>query len=207
MIHNPSADDRPGSCRNSGGTRPHANRRAALFFTIDRADEGKTAGNKKSRADSLQGARRDQRARIGRKPAANRCEREDTDADHENAPPPEAVARRAADQEQCGHAQRVGIDHPLHRRERRVQIRFHAGQRDVDDGFVDEGHRRGKHGAHEHPAFLMSVGGCGRRVHAPYRTQLARLARRPRHPDAGRMPIVGGADFTGGTVYSGPPKF
>ena len=60
----------------------------------------------------------------------------------EQAPPSEAVGERAHGQGEGGEGQRVGVDHPLQPGQVGVELLLDVGQRDVDDGDVEQQHER-----------------------------------------------------------------
>jgi hypothetical protein len=107
--------------------------------------------HEQSAGNALNGARDDQLTDAFSQPAANRREREESDAGAEDAPPAEAVAHRSASQKQGGEKKRVGFDYPLHVENRRVEVFLQRGQRDVDDRAIDEGHARPQNGRGQNP--------------------------------------------------------
>ena len=84
--------------------------------------------------------------------AGDRGDGEDRHADQEDAPPAEAVAQRAADQQQRGEEERIRLDDPLRLGRRGVEFALDRRQRDVDDRAVDERHARAEDRGHQHPA-------------------------------------------------------
>ena len=63
---------------------------------------------------------------------------------------PESVAQRAAEQDERGQREGVGIDRPCQSGRAGVEVLVYRGQRDVDDGRVEQRHagardRRGQH--------------------------------------------------------------
>ena len=63
---------------------------------------------------------------VGARPHHSEAAAKIADAEDEDAAPAEAVAGRAADQQQRGEAKRVGVDQPLHDGERGAQIGLDA---------------------------------------------------------------------------------
>ena len=94
----------------------------------------------------------------GAKPIA-RLENPNTITPNRNmAPAPEDVAEPAARHEQHGEGQRVGVDRPLERRQRSVQVALDRRQRDVHDGVVEHDHeQREAHRAERPPAAVLVV--------------------------------------------------
>src|SRR5207237_7697963 len=116
-----------------------------------RLDEPERAGYEQRRPNALDYSRGDQDLGVRREATAERGRGEDAHADHEDQPASEPVRRRPADQQQGRHAQRVSVDDPLHRRERRTQVALDFRQRHVDHRLIDERERRAQHGDREHP--------------------------------------------------------
>ena len=78
-----------------------------------RRDQREAARGEQRAADALQGPGRDQLLDVRGQPADQRGEREPHDPDQEHPPPAEVVAQRAAEQDQRGERERVGVDRPL----------------------------------------------------------------------------------------------
>ncbi len=117
-----------------------------------------------SRAHDQQlGGRRDR--------AQQRRGREQADAEHEDPAPPVAVAERAAEQDQRRERQQVAVEDPLQGARRRVEVAADVGQRDVDDGAVEEREARPQDRATAGPSARR---GCCRRL--PWRRRWSRMA-------------------------------
>ena len=94
------------------------------------------------------------RAAFEAKPAAEGGHSEDGDSDREDLAPAEPIARSTPGQQQSGQAQGIGVDDPLHRRQRGREILLHRRQRHIDDGFIDIGHGRAEDGRRQDPGLL-----------------------------------------------------
>ena len=101
---------------------------------------------------ALQAAGGDQRVDVGRQAAEQRGEREPHDADEEDPAPAEPVTQGAAEQDQGGEGQRVGVDRPLQALEPGVEVLADPAERDVDDGRVEHRQAGAQHRGQEHPA-------------------------------------------------------
>ncbi len=72
--------------------------------------------------------------------------------DEEHSPAAEQVGRAAAQHQESGERQRVGVDHPLQAGGREVQAVAHRRQRDVDHGDVEDDHElREQHDEQQRP--------------------------------------------------------
>ena len=83
--------------------------------------------------------------------AGEGCDGEHAHAEQEDQSATELIRRGAADQEQRGLAEGVGVDHPLHSRQRCREILLHGRQREIDDRLIDVSHGRGAHRRREYP--------------------------------------------------------
>ena len=109
--------------RDPGQPRPGADRRGPVRAAERRGDQRQAAGGQQRAADALQGPARDEQRKVRRQPAQQRRHREPRHADHEHAAAPEPVAQRAAEQDQRGQRQGVGVDGPLQAAEARAEVR------------------------------------------------------------------------------------
>src|SRR5690349_21132277 len=66
-------------------------------------------------------------------------------------PAPDAVAERAADEQETREHERVRLDDPLHVGDGRPELALERRQRDVDDGPIDEREARPQDRRREHP--------------------------------------------------------
>ena len=114
-------------------------------------DDRQAARREQCAADALQGARGHQELDGGRQRAQGRGHGKPERADDEDASPAEAVAKRAAEQDERRERQRVAGDRPLQAGEAGVQVGTERRQRDVDDGGVDTGDTRAEHRGGHHP--------------------------------------------------------
>ena len=114
------------------------------------------------RADALHDARRDQAGVARRERTGGRGEREDREADEEDLLAAEAVAELAAEQDQRGERQEVGVDRPLEVLRRRLERALDRRQRDVHDRVVEHDHEeREAHGGERPPLVVRSLESVG----------------------------------------------
>ena len=112
-LHQPAAEERAGRAGDAGQTRPGADRAHPVLRPEGRLQDRQAARRQQRAADALDRAGGDQRPDVRRDPAGQRRHGEPHDADDEDPAPAEAVAQRAAEQDQRGQGQRVGVDRPL----------------------------------------------------------------------------------------------
>ena len=137
---------------------PSALLRSGAFLEAGRDDRERRRCDDR-RAEALHGARRDQHALRPGETAEERGDREDRDADVEDAAPPEQVGRAAAEQEEPAERDRVRGDHPLEALLREVQRLADRRERDVDDRHVEHGHEeRGADDRQRLPAVRVELG-------------------------------------------------
>ena len=91
-------------------------------------------------AEPLEGAERDERRFAPRETAEKRSEREDADAENEDAPTAEQIGRPAAQQEEAAEDERVRADDPLQVLLREPEVGLDGRQRDVHDRDVEDDH-------------------------------------------------------------------
>jgi hypothetical protein len=99
----------------------------------DRRDDGA--------ADALYRPRRDEQPLRGREAAAEGREREDGDADQEEAAVPEQVAEPATEEQEAAEGQQVRVHHPGERRLREAEVVADRRQGDVHDRAVEDDHQ------------------------------------------------------------------
>ncbi len=111
-----------------------------------------------------------------REPAGKRREREDRQAEQEDAAPAEEVGELAAREHEDGERERVGVHRPLELGEADAEFALDRGERDVHDGVVEHDHeereRRARPGSTTCGSrrrrcvlsrrFLLEGLGCGR---------------------------------------------
>src|SRR6185312_11597459 len=71
------------------------------------------------------------------------AQREQRDPGQEGATPAEQVTRAGPQQEEAAEGEDVRIEHPRQRRVREVQAALDVGERDIDDGGVEDDHQLG----------------------------------------------------------------
>ena len=184
-LHQPAADERADRSGDPAQPRPGADRRGPVRAAERRGDQRQAARGQQRAADALQGPARDEQRKVRRRPAQQRRHREPHHADHEHAAAPEPVAQRAAEQDQRGQRQGVGVDGPLQAAEARAEVRADPLQRHVDDGAVEHDHARAEHGREQHPPGRgrphPQVGGADRFGHCTP----PEVANRPSLPECG----------------------
>ena len=92
-------------------------------------------------ADALHRARDHQRHLRRRDAAGQRRQREERDADDEQAALAVQVAEPAAEQQEAAAGEHVGVDDPDQRRLAEAEVGADRRQRDVDDGDVEHDHQ------------------------------------------------------------------
>jgi hypothetical protein len=80
-------------------------------------------------------------APLGGEPAEGRGAGEHDHADRHHAPVTNDVGQPAAEREQRGQGQQVGVDRPLHPGAAQAEFLLDLRDGDGHDGLVDEGHR------------------------------------------------------------------
>ena len=90
--------------------------------------------------------------------AGQRGEREQEQARDEHPPAPEQVSRAAAEEQEAGEGDRIGVDDPLQVDLGEVEPRADRGQRDVDDRDVEDDHELRQAGQEEGRAQMRARG-------------------------------------------------
>jgi hypothetical protein len=154
-----ATDDRAGD-GGEAGTQTEQRERLTLFFGWEGdLGNGEHLRGHAGAGEALQHPRHDQPFDRGGEAAEGRGEREGGHADEEHAGATDDVAEPPQRQEAQREAQYIGGDDPFDLGRIGAEILLQAGQRDVDDGDVDEIHEAGEqqHGE-RHPAAGISVG-------------------------------------------------
>ena len=132
----------PSAVGDAAEARPGADRPGPVAGPEAGLDDRQAAGGQQRAADPLQQPRADQQLDARRDRAEQRGDGEEADAEDEDAPPPVAVAERAAEQDQRGEGQQVAVEDPLQGAGAGVEVAADVRQRDVDHGAVEERHPR-----------------------------------------------------------------
>ena len=143
-VDEQAADDGADGQRGAGDGAPHAEREAALATLELVREQGERGGEHGRRSDAL-GAARDVEGEPGARRAARcreQCEGEQ--AGGEDRSPADPVGERAGREQRRGEGEGVGVDHPLQLGEAGVEIVADDGEGDVDDGDVEQQHRRAR---------------------------------------------------------------
>ena len=125
---------------------PKNRARAAARMQVERLHHDRDRGRKHDRpAQALDRAERHDPglgdAAAWRQAAQRRRAGEDDHPEHDHLAVPGRVRQAAAEGEEGGQRQQVGVDRPLHAAARQAQVVLDRGRGDRDDGLVDEGHR------------------------------------------------------------------
>ena len=145
MRDEKAANGRPGNDREAGDHAVDGEHAAALLHGKQRHHHRQSLRGEHSCAEALQRAREDQLRRILGQPAEGGCDREDHDTDCKKVAGAVDVAEpRRCDQEH-GVKQAVGVEHPQHLVEARVETVEERRDRDVDDRQVEQGHEEAEH--------------------------------------------------------------
>jgi hypothetical protein len=138
------------------------------------------------RPDSLECPERDQHAVARREGACGGEDREDDEAEHEDALAPVAIVERAAHEDERGERQDIRVDRPDKVDRRDVELPLDRGQRDVHDRDIEQDHELREAGCCERPALANSGhvvpmkngrGASRQRRAPPLRRGAARLGR------------------------------
>ena len=155
-VHEHAAHQRPDRQRGAGDRAPDAEREGALRALELVREQRQRRGEHRRRPDPLRGAREVEHEPAARRRAQGRADGERDQPGGEDGAAAAAVGERARRQQRRGERERVGVDDPLQLREARVQVGPDRRQRDVDDGHVEQQHRRGRrHDGERDPAHAL----------------------------------------------------
>ncbi len=183
-THQHAAEDRPERGGDAAESRPRADRRRPVLLAERRLQDRQRPGRQQRGAGPLESTHRDQHFGSGRQRTAHGGGGEPQDADHEDPPPAHPVTERAAEQEQPGQGQRVGVQRPLQAGQPTAEILADARQRDVDDRAVELGQPAAQDRCREHPLAAgggiaeLVVTGTGSLSHRPATRTCHRLTAR-----------------------------
>jgi hypothetical protein len=104
-------------------------------------DQRERDGGHDRAADSLDCPRRDQRLLRGREAAGERCEREQRDADQEQAARAEEITQPPAEEQETAEGEQIGVHDPRERFLGEAEILADRGERDVHDCPVEDDHQ------------------------------------------------------------------
>ncbi len=172
VVEDESAEQRARRETEGGDGRPDADRLDAFGVVEDLTTTASVVVSSSALADAHPGTGRDELAGGLGETGHERADAEQGEAHHQHLLPPVAVRRAARGEQQTRLDERVGVDHPLHVGGGCVQLRGEGGDRDVEDGVVEQHHELGQaDDAEDQPALRMPlVGGvgslCGGRRHA-----------------------------------------
>ncbi len=161
LVHQQAAEDRPDRQPQRPHPGPDPDRHGSLLAREDVRDDRERRRQHQRRPRALDAAHEDQRLGAGRQRRPGGPGLEDDHPQREEPPPPEAVAYRAAQEQQPGQDQGVAVHHPLQRRHRGVQVPRDRRQRRVDHRVVQEDHQgRQRHHRQHQPAARGRAGDC-----------------------------------------------
>ena len=125
----------------AGGGAPDAERAVPLATLPERRHQDRERrGGEQGAAETLQGAKRDQRALGPGESAQEGARREEGETGDEQAPAAEDVGEAAAEEQEAAEDDRVCADHPLQARFGKVEVGLDRRQRDVHDGDIEDDH-------------------------------------------------------------------
>lgn len=129
----------PGRQRQAGDAAPPAQGAAAPQLVGKGAlQQGQRVGHQQRGAYALHDARRHQHGETGGETASRRGQGEQPETAQKDPPRAEAVAQRAAGQQQRGEGQRIGVDHPLQAGDVGGELLPQGIQRHIDDAHVQQ---------------------------------------------------------------------
>jgi len=102
-------------------------------------------------ADPLERPGHDQRWGVGGHAADQGRAGKPENADHEQSPAAVAITERAAEQQQPGQGERIGVHDPLKAREADAEVLADGGERDIDDRRVEHHEARAEHRDQQDP--------------------------------------------------------
>ena len=173
----PTAPPEPATAPQTPSARLRSAPSAKVVVRID-----ERGGREDRRAEALERARRDQLALAGRQAAEQRGEREEDEADGEDAAAAEQVGHAPAEQQEAAEDERVGVDDPGQVLLGEVEVAADRRQRDIDDRGVEDDDElgRGEQGECEALSryWLLTgsrgVPSCTRKVEAEFRLRSRR---------------------------------
>ncbi len=153
-VHEPAPEERPHGRADAPEPRPQAHRPAPVVGVEGGLDEGERTGREQRAADTLEGAGGDQHTGVRGQTAQQGRGGEPQHAEDEDAAAAEPVAEGAAEEDQPGQRDHVGVDGPLQGGEVGTEVAADVGQRDVDDGRVQQRHAGAEDGGQQDPLAL-----------------------------------------------------
>jgi hypothetical protein len=135
-----AAEDRADRTARAGDRAPHAERLGQADPGERRHDDGERGGREGRTADALDGSGDGQFGRVLGEAAEQARPGEDGDADQVQAAAPVEVGGTAAEEQEPGEGEHVGVDHPLEARGAVVEVPADRGQGDVHDRDVEDHH-------------------------------------------------------------------
>jgi hypothetical protein len=132
-------------CARRAADRPHRAPQAERPVALQPLGEAGGEDRQRRRSDDrpaepLRRARGDQRELVLGQTARERGEREQDEAAGEHLAPAEQIGGAAAEQQEAGERERVGVDDPGERRGREAEVVRDRRQRDVHDRHVEDDH-------------------------------------------------------------------
>src|SRR5207253_3079256 len=191
-VDQPAAEGGADDERDPGPGRPQPDRVASRGAAEGGSEHRERSRSEKCARDALDAAEDDERWSVRGDRAKDRGAREARDPEREDPNLAEDVPERPADEDERAEGEQVGVHDPLLRGEPAAEVVLDRGQRDVDNGAVDEGHRRSEDARDDRPA-ADPHGGWRGGLHAFHRAILwtavgvtATVGRPPRRRSGGR---------------------
>jgi hypothetical protein len=140
VRHKDPAERRPGDGGQAGDRTPDPKSGAASIGRERGDDDGHRLRHQHGGADALHRPERDQQRRVWRQPTRQAGEGEHHDASDEQVALTTEVTQSTGRDQQHRQHEDVRVDHPKDLVQRGAQIADHAGDGDVDDRQVEQGH-------------------------------------------------------------------
>ncbi len=169
-----AAEHRPDDEADSGdhGVRPH--REAELLLRECVGDERGGVREQERPADALQDAPEDELRAAAGEAGAERCGREDEEAEHVCVLAAEEVGEPSRRQHEDGGDDHVDEDDPDELQQRRVQAALEVRERNDEGARVDGCEQHPQAGAREHPPFeVTTVSATPKKLHSYVNVSLA----------------------------------
>jgi hypothetical protein len=156
-----AAQEHAGGTAATRGRAPDAECAVALGALGERGHQDRQrCGREQRTAQALERAEADQRALGPRNSAQEGADREQGQADHEQAPAAEDVRQPPAQEQGAAEQDRVRADDPLQVVLGEVEVALDRRQRDVHDRDVEHDHELGGHDHRQREALAAILPGC-----------------------------------------------
>ncbi len=161
----------------SGQPAVDADDQAAALGRERRGQDGQAERHDGGRSEALHGPGRDEVREVRGQRAESRGDGEQQQPEVEDAAPPEPVTERRGRHDAGRERDAVGVDGPLQRGHRGLQVVLHVRQRADDDQGVEHYHEVGRRGQAQHPAEPIAAAWVRRHacIHRPCLHSSARV--------------------------------